>query len=111
MTSIRYEDYVPDIEKWKKHFHDMAKGLKRPDRDGFWNVDSDPVRVEPARVETPIPQIQMVTPVAAAVERAKSELANEPKVNKRNPPTRKSPTKKITKNKNRRRPAPDVFDT
>jgi hypothetical protein len=106
MTSIREEDYVCDIEKWKKHFHDMAKGKLRPDRNGDYHVA--PLRREEAKKREE-PQIQMVTPIAAAVERAKSELSQETKVNKRNPPTRKSPTKKITKKKAVKIQPKDVF--
>jgi hypothetical protein len=87
--------YVPDIEKWSKHFVDMVKGKIRPDLNGNYQVD--PLRREEVKKHED-PQIQMVTPMAAAVERAKSELSQETKVHKRKTTTtRKAPKKKVVK--------------
>jgi hypothetical protein len=96
--------YDPDIEKWRKHFVDMVHGKVKPDHMGRYIV----VRAKTVRDEAPIPPIQIVTPMAQAVELAKSELSQESKVNKRNPPMRKAPTKKVPKNKKLQ--PKDVFD-
>lgn len=65
--------YVPDIEKWKRHFVRMAEGKTNPDRQGHYRVDSLQSGGED-RLNT---KIKVVTPVAQAVELAKSELAQE----------------------------------
>jgi hypothetical protein len=94
MTSL---PYIPDIDKWRKHFVNMAKGRTRPDQKGQYPVD----RVQTGGDGSSGPRIQMVTPVAQAVELAKSELAMEneraPIVYKSKAPSKRKAHKKTTK--------------
>jgi hypothetical protein len=85
--------YVPDLEMWRKHFVDMAKGLVHPDVNGRYRVG----HVQSGGTKSDEPQIQMVTPVAQAIELAKSELALESKVYKGQAATRKSTKRKAPK--------------
>jgi hypothetical protein len=91
MTSL---PYVRDLEKWRM---DMARGKTRPDHTGYYLVD----RVQTRGDDSCHPQIQIVTPVAQAVELAISELAIEnertPKVYKRKMPSKRKTYKKTAK--------------
>jgi hypothetical protein len=94
MTSL---PYVPDIDKWRKHFVNMAKGRTRSDQNGQYTVDW----VQTGGDNSSGPQIQMITPVAQAVELVKSELALEneraPIVDKSKAPSKRKAHKKTTK--------------
>jgi hypothetical protein len=70
MASLPYDPY---IEKWRKHFVDMAHGKIKPDHMGRYIVAPLPHDYVKESKEPQV-EIQMVTPVAAAIERAKSEL-------------------------------------
>jgi hypothetical protein len=73
--------YVPDIEKWRKHFVAMARGQVHPDHNGHYHVGH--IQSDGGK-KSDEPHIQMVTPVAAAIERAKSQLHQEQDVCVRN---------------------------
>jgi hypothetical protein len=60
---------------WRKHFVDMAKGLVHPDVNGRYRDG----HVQSGCKMSNDLQIKMVTPVAQAIELAKSELALENK--------------------------------
>jgi hypothetical protein len=62
--------YVNDVEMWRKHFANMAMGKTRPNENGQYCVGH--VQRDGKKSE-----IKMVRPVAAAIERAKSEMAME----------------------------------
>lgn len=87
---MTFEPYVPDLEKWRRHFVNMAEGKTRRNKNGKYVVGA--IHQEGGKTVEPV--IQMVTPVAAAVGLAKSELAQEeeekerygPKVYKRPAP-------------------------
>lgn len=67
--------YVPDIDKWKRHFIRMTEGKTTPNRKGLYLVDS----IQSGGKTQVGSKIKVVTPVAHAVELAKSELAQERK--------------------------------
>ena len=64
--------YVPDIHKWTNHFKRMAEGKIHPNRNGVYLVGD-----QGGGIPTPDIKINYVTPTAAAVDRAKSQLLNE----------------------------------
>lgn len=64
-----------DIEKWKKHFTLMSKGLLTPTNSGKFRIGND----QRGGVLGKEPSIHLVTQVAQAVELAKSELKEERK--------------------------------
>ena len=90
--------YVPDIEKWKKHFRDQAMGKTRPNAHGYYVVGD----VQKGGEDDAMKQrIRVVTPVAQAVELAKSELNDSEELFRGKGPTKKvnqkkSPTKKVS---------------
>ncbi len=65
-------NYVADIEKWKKHFLLMSEGKLRPNKGGQYVVNE-----QSGGANSDKPRIKFVTPVAQAVELAKSELKEE----------------------------------
>ena len=58
-----------EVEKWKKHFALMAEGKVRPNHKGHYVVEDKQVGSGSRE-----PEIKFVTPIAQAVELAKSEL-------------------------------------
>jgi hypothetical protein len=68
--------YVPDLDMWRKHFVDMAKGLVHPNVNGRYRVGQE----QSGGKKSDNLQIKMVTPVAQAIKLAKSELALENKM-------------------------------
>lgn len=75
----KWVPYVPDYEKWIQHFKDFSEGRVRPDHKGRYIVGSGSInKVAPKQVEQP--KVTLVTPVAQAVEMAKSELKREEKI-------------------------------
>lgn len=74
---MQWVPYVPDFNKWIKHFEDISAGRVRPDYKGRYIVGSGSQH----RHETPSrdhhPFVKLVTPVAQAIEMAKSELERE----------------------------------
>jgi hypothetical protein len=71
MTSMIY---VSDIDKWKRNFLRMTEGKTMPNQKGQYLVNS---LQSGGSGGDPEPKIKVVTPVAQAVELAKSELARE----------------------------------
>ena len=73
MTPYGWIPYKPDVEAWKRYFAHPEKQLPST-KSGF-----HPVRtITPdSHKKEPQIKIELVTPVAAAVKRAKSELKKE----------------------------------
>ncbi len=67
-----------DVEKWTRHFRLMADGKVHPDVRGKYVLGVGQM----GGAMDSVPPIKFVTPLAAAVERAKSELSGERKVYK-----------------------------
>lgn len=65
-------NYVDDIEKWKKHFLLMSEGKIKPNDRGKYFVNS-----QSGGANSNEPRIQFVTPIAQAIELAKSQLKEE----------------------------------
>ena len=80
------------VEMWTRHFQRMAEGKLKPDHKGNYVVE----KIQTGGVSKE-PTIQFVTPVAQAVELAKSELKKVYKgkdvTKKRYPKTSKTNTK------------------
>jgi hypothetical protein len=72
MASLPY-DQGPD--KWKKHFVAMARGEVRPLKNGLYIVGDGSNQ----KGGHPQVKVELVTPVAAAVDRAKAQLERENK--------------------------------
>ena len=68
--------YVADSEKWYQHLKDLRDGHVRPDYMGRYIVGSGAKQRRMTETEHK-PVVQLVTPVAQAVEIAKSELTRE----------------------------------
>lgn len=71
----RWVPYVQDVDKWIRHFKDIRAGRVQPDHKGRYVVGSGSRTKEDERKL----ELTMVTPVAQAVEMAKSELKREGK--------------------------------
>lgn len=77
IKKMQWVPYVPDFNKWINHFEDISAGRVRPDYKGRYIVGSGTQhRAEPPSKELH-PTVQLVTPVAQAIEMAKSELKRE----------------------------------
>jgi hypothetical protein len=70
----KWVPYVPDFAKWERHFKDISEGRVRPDHKGRYIVGSGS---RSSTRETTQPTIKLVTPVAQAIEMAKSDLKRE----------------------------------
>ena len=90
--------YVPNMEKWRRHFVRMAEGKTNPNHRGQYLVDS----IQSGGDADLSSKIKVVTPVAQAVELAKSELAQERKEAITVPRVYKS--KPVTSRKRKRSP-------
>ncbi len=82
--------YVPDFEKWNQHFIDIHEGRVKPDYKGRYIVGSGNIKKKAEAVDVAHNRVQvkLVTPVAQALEMAKSELAREVADKKANEPTK-----------------------
>ena len=78
-----------EVEKWKRFFTLMAKGKLRPNANGKFVVSENQ-----SGGTTEEPSVQFVTPLAHAVELAKSEIRDEAKVYKRKTNARVTPKRK-----------------
>ena len=76
----RWVPYVPDYEKWIQHFKDISEGRVRPDHKGRYIVGSGSKNRDPPLKLIEQPKVTLVTPVAQALEMAKSELEREEKL-------------------------------
>ncbi len=86
--------YVPDFEKWQKHFWDIHEGRVKPDCKERYIVGSGSRENAVVKNDRSKVEVKLVTPVAQALEMAKSELAREEAHKKANEPT-KSEKEKI----------------
>ena len=76
----KWVPYVPDFKKWEQHFIDISEGRVRPDHKGRYIVGSGSVnRIPTTHTAVPPLKLNLVTPVAQAIEMAKSELQREEK--------------------------------
>ena len=78
-TMVKLIPLVQDLEAWKHHFREMAKG----NRHGQYVVKGLGSQTEKQTVD-----IEMVSPTEAAVERAKALV--QPKEQKKEPKRKKS---------------------
>ncbi len=62
-----------DIDVWQRHFANMSKGKTRPDKYGHYFIGS----VQTGGNKPSEPSIKFVTPMAHAVELAKSDLKHQ----------------------------------
>jgi len=76
MTSPWVPHHI-DVEKWTRHFQLMAQGKLRPNHNGMWIVGDHQGGQAPPSVK-----LNYVTPTAAAVARAQSEMKMEQKTQK-----------------------------
>jgi hypothetical protein len=75
----KWVSYISDPEKWYQHFKDIRDGYDERDFQGRYIVGSGAKHRRMAEMETlqkteDTPEVQLVTPVAQAVEMAMSEL-------------------------------------
>jgi hypothetical protein len=76
----KWVPYVPDYDKWIQHFKDISEGRVRPDHKGRYIVGSGSKSRDPPPKPIEQPKVTLVTPVAQAVEMAKSEMEREGKL-------------------------------
>lgn len=72
----KWVPYVPDFEKWTQHFKDIQEGYAKPDRYGRYIVGIG-ARDRQLKETVLRPQVKLISPVAQALEMAKSELKRE----------------------------------
>ncbi|KAK3108635.1 hypothetical protein FSP39_012174 [Pinctada imbricata] len=72
----KWVPYVPDYKKWEQHFKDISEGRVIPDHKRRYIVGSGS-RNKVSTKQPEQPKLTLVTPVAQAVEMAKSELKRE----------------------------------
>ena len=96
MTSPWVPNHV-DVDKWTKHFKLMAQGKLRPNRNGMWIVGD-----HQGGQSQPTIKLNYVTPTAAAVQRAESEMKRQQEAQKpiRGPPVKRVGKKSIRGGKN-----------
>ena len=87
----KWVPYIPDYDKWYQHFKDLSDGHVQPDHMGRYIVGSGrknkklkeleaqerQKEIEMREQQTPI--VKLVSPVAQAVEMAKSEVERKRK--------------------------------
>ena len=73
VEKMRYIPQVIQVEKWRKHFRDMANGLVHPQNEHF----SLETRSNQTGGGEEYKFIELVTPTAQTVERAKAELKRD----------------------------------
>lgn len=76
----KWVPYIPDYDKWYSHMKDVTDGYARPNRNGRYIVGSGSIHrklAEKEREEKVRPVVKMVTPIAQAVEMAKSQIKYE----------------------------------
>ena len=76
----KWTPYVPDYAKWKQHFRDIQDGYVKPDHMGRYVVGSGKhlrAKTENEKISQQTPKVKFVTPIAQALEIAKSELRRE----------------------------------
>jgi hypothetical protein len=69
--------YVPDFNKWIRHFEDISAGRVRPDFKDRYIVGSGSHHRSRSPPQDENPKVKLVTAVAQAIEMAKSELNRE----------------------------------
>lgn len=76
-NKMQWVPYVPDFNKWIRHFEDISAGRVRPDFKGRYIVGSGSRHGPDSSTRQQEPNVKLVTPVAQAIEMAKSELNRE----------------------------------
>lgn len=74
---MQWVPYIPNIDKWVRHFEDISAGRVRPDYKGRYIVGSGSHNRTVPPSQEHKPTVKLVTPVAQAVEMARSELERE----------------------------------
>lgn len=89
----KWVPYIPDYDKWYQHFKDLSEGYVQPDHMGRYIVGSGSrnrklkeMEAQQRQKEIEIqeqqrPVVKLVSPVAQAVEMAKSQIERERKEN------------------------------
>ena len=95
---MRWIPYIPDYDKWKQHFQDIHNGYVKPDHIGRYIVGSGRKYRPTTEVKAQQPQVKFVTPIAQALEIAKSELQRENFKRRKN--NRDERVKNVKKRKN-----------
>lgn len=95
---MKWVPYVPDYDKWKQHFQDIQNGYVKPDHLGRYIVGSGRKYRPKTEVKVQQPQVKFVTPIAQALEIAKSELQRENSNQRKNNRTKR--LKNVRKRKN-----------
>ena len=85
----KWVPYIPDYDKWYQHFKDLSEGYVQPDYMGRYIVGSgrrnrklqemeaQQRQKEIEMLEAQRPVVKLVSPVAQAVEMAKSDMERE----------------------------------
>lgn len=68
----KWVPYIPDYDKWYQHFKDLSDGYVQPDHLGRYVVGVGERNRKLQESQRPV--VQLVSPVAQAVEMAKSEI-------------------------------------
>ena len=76
----KWVPFVPDYDKWYQHLKDLRDGYVQPDHMGRYVVGSGAKnRKFREEKENDVPVVNLVTPVAQAIEMAPSEVDRERK--------------------------------
>jgi hypothetical protein len=102
----KWVPYTPDPEKWYQHFKDLRDGYVKADHKGRYIVGSGNHLRKMAEMKQS-PPVKLVSPVAQAIEIAKSEVnrmkVEEGKERKKGPQKRKkAPTPAYKPSKRKR---------
>lgn len=78
----KWVPYVSDPDKWYQHFKDLRDGYVQPDHMGRYIVGSGAkfrklTEMKETLKQKRVPKVELVTPVAQAIEMAKSEVKRE----------------------------------
>ena len=73
----KWVPYIPDYDKWYQHFKDLRDGYVQPDHLGRYVVGVGERNRKLQEDQRPV--VKLVSPVAQAVEMAKSEMERESK--------------------------------
>lgn len=76
-NKMQWVPYVPDFNKWIRHFEDISAGRVHPDFKGRYIVGSGSRHRTDSQTRQQEPNVKLVTPVAQTIEMAKSELQRE----------------------------------
>ena len=81
----KWVPYVPDPERMYQHFKDIRDGYARPDHLGRYIVGSGRFNRKLDEMNKQTPTVNLVSPIAQAIEIARSEVERERNTKKRKP--------------------------